>query len=166
MLSLLNRGVKTVYVSDISDEKRAFALKHGAAGTVNPLNEDLYEKIMAETGRKGIDAVFVCVPVPPVLNQSLSVVKKKGKVVVIAVFEGAADIAVKSLQMEEKVLLGSNMYTIKDYRNAIEDYRSGKMKLSPLITRRIKFEELGQVIDRLANGELQDEIKIQVLFPD
>ena len=85
---------------------------------------------------------------------------------VIAVFEGAADIAVKSLQMEEKVLLGSNMYTIKDYRNAIEDYRSGKMKLSPLITRRIKFEELGQVIDRLANGELQDEIKIQVLFPD
>ncbi len=164
LLSLHNRGVDTVFVSDISAEKREYAVNAGASGTVDPVTEDLFDKIMAETGNAGVDYVFICVPVPPVLNQSLSVAKKKGKVIVIAVFGNPVEIDVKNIQVGERAVLGSNMYTIRDYRNALADYEAGKLSLENMITRKIGFNELNGVISRLAEGELQEEIKIQVVF--
>ncbi len=164
LLSLKNRGVEKVYVSDISAEKREYALKAGAAGTVDPMTEDLFDKMMADTEGAGVDNVFICVPVPPVLNQSLSVAKKKGKVVVIAVFGNPVEIDVKNVQVGERSVLGSNMYTIRDYRNALADYEAGKLNLGSMITKTIGFDELNGVIARLSDGELQNEIKIQVVF--
>ena len=164
LLSLKNHGVETIFISDISSVKRDLGLSLGATGSVNPMSEDLNEKIMAGTNGAGVDHVFICAPVPSVLNQSLSVMKKKGKLVVIAVFDCAVEIAIKILQMHEKVLLGSNMYTIMDFKHAIELYNSGKLNISPLITKNIGFHELAETINKLAQGELQNEVKIQVIY--
>jgi threonine dehydrogenase-like Zn-dependent dehydrogenase len=52
------------------------------------------------------------------------------------------------------------MYTIKDFYTAINYRLNGFVDFNNLITKKISFDKLGDNIERLAKGDMKDEIKI------
>jgi threonine dehydrogenase-like Zn-dependent dehydrogenase len=160
LAALMTKRPKKVFVSEISESKRMIARKFGDICTLNPNDQDINTVIMDSTDGNGVDFVFVTVPVESVLQQAIWLARKRGIVSIIAVFESSIALDVLYLQQGERKVVGSSMYTIKDFYTAINYRLNGFVDFNNLITKKISFDKLGDNIERLAKGDMKDEIKI------
>jgi L-iditol 2-dehydrogenase len=164
LAAVMTKRPKKVFVSEISESKRMIAKKFGDIYALNPNDQDINTVIMNSTDGNGVDFVFVTVPVESVLQQAIWLTRKRGIVSIIAVFENSIDLDVLHLQQGERRIVGSSMYTIKDFYTAINYRLNGFLDFESLITKRIGFDELAYNIERLAKGDMKDEIKIIARF--
>ncbi len=162
--ALVAHGVSQVIGSDISRVKRDKAIDVGAAKVCNPLEEDVVQKVLESTGGLGADAVFIAAGFPGAVDQALRMSKKRGTVVMIAILENTIDFDMEPIQQGERKLIGSSMYTDKDYAFVQKKLEDKSLQLGSLITKRIAFEEAGSVIDAMSKGEYGDEIKIIISY--
>ena len=162
IVSLKQLGVGTIIGSDISEIKGSFATSQGATHMLNPMRMNIVDSILSITNGEGVDAVFIASSFPGVFEQAYGISKRKGRVIIIALFEKPVVSDITPVQQGERVILGSNMYTMDDYRWAISKYETGKLDLAPLVTRRIPFLEAGEVIRELSQGKHGDEVKIMI----
>lgn len=158
--AVLAKKPSKVFVSEVSEAKLKLAMQIGATFAVNPIMQDLSKIVMDNTNQNGVDFVFITVPIGPVLNHAIALTRKRGTIVIIALFDKPIELEVLQIQQGERIIKGSSMYTSKDFRIAVDYYNQGLLKLKQFITKRIGFNELADHIDRLAHGELKDEIKI------
>ena len=158
--AVLTKKPKNIIISDISPVKRNLAKELGANYLVDPAADDLGKVVMDVTGNYGVDYLFVTVPVAPVLQQSLTLVRKRGKLCIVALFDKPIELDVAQIQLNERTVIGSCMYTREDYEIALNYYTAGTLDFKKLITKRISFDEAASHVERLAKGELGDEIKI------
>jgi L-iditol 2-dehydrogenase len=162
--SLLNRGIKNVIGSDISQVKREKALEIGASGALNPMSQDVVQEVLDLTDGLGADVVFIAASFPGATDQALQMCKKLGKIVVIALFEDKIDFDIEQIQQGERRLIGSSMYTNVDFEFVQEKLEQGALHLGSLVTKTIPFEEAGDVIDAMSKGKYGDEIKIIITY--
>jgi L-iditol 2-dehydrogenase len=162
--SLLNRGIKNVIGSDISQVKRDKALEIGASKVLNPMSQDVVREVLDVTDGLGADVVFIAANFPGATDQALQMSKKLGKVVVIALFDDKIDFDIEQVQQGERRLIGSSMYTDVDFRFVQEKFEQGDLQLGSLVTKTISFEEAGDVIDAMSKGKYGDEIKIIITY--
>jgi threonine dehydrogenase-like Zn-dependent dehydrogenase len=156
----MTKRPKKVFVSEVSESKRMIAKKFGDIYALNPNDQDINSIIMNGTDGNGVDFIFVSVPIKSVLQQAIRLTRKQGIVSIIAIFENSIPLDVLYLQQGERRLVGSSMYTMKDFHTAINYRLNGFLNLESLITRKISFDELADNIERLAKGDMKDEIKI------
>lgn len=71
-------GAGKVYVSEVSDYRREYALKSGADRVINPMQEDLEKEIMAATDGCGADIVVDAVGI--LINDAIKCVKPAGQI--------------------------------------------------------------------------------------
>ncbi|MBD3861610.1 zinc-binding dehydrogenase [Bacillus sp. 28A-2] len=70
-----------VIVSEPIEKKRRLATTLGAKAVLDPLHEDLYERVMDLTNNKGADVVIECVGTSATVSQMLKMVKRGGRCV-------------------------------------------------------------------------------------
>ena len=76
-----------------------------------------------------------------------------GKIVVVGVHEGEAQIDLRGLCFKEITLIGSRVYRYPDFEKGIDLIQSNKNRFSSLITNRINLESIVKEMKELDKGE-------------
>jgi len=146
---------------------REYRLKHGpeygADRLINVHEEDAVEAIKAETDGKGVDIVIEAAGSEKALNESLSVLKKGGVMLLYGVLGGGPiSVDVQPIQMLEYTVLGS---ATVDYPPAIKLIKTGKVKVQGLVSHRFTLEQLpGAFSSGLIEKRHENYMKGVVLF--
>lgn len=77
------RGIENVTVSEPSQVRRALAAKIGGK-VVNPLEEDLAERVAQQTHGKGVDVFVECAGTQATLDSAFALTKHDGRILLIA----------------------------------------------------------------------------------
>jgi threonine dehydrogenase-like Zn-dependent dehydrogenase len=158
-------GPDQVIVSEPSAAKRGVASTCGATATIDPRSQNVVEEIQRATDGLGADLVFVAVSVPEVLRQGLDACRRIGKLVIVASFFDETAINARQVQVRERTIIGTSMYTADDYRLAISLWKAGRLDLRPLISDRIGLSDAPAAVADLARGRRPDAVKIVIGFP-
>ena len=153
------RSTARTVVVDLSDKRLALAAELGADETVNARDGGVEERLMAHTGAAGelldaprgvADLVFDCVGVTAnftgtsVLEQALAMVKPRGTVVVVAVFERPLEIDANLVVRKGVRLLGSWAWSGQEFVDALELISSGKVDRRALISHEFSLEQVAE----------------------
>ena len=137
--TLLAHGVDTVLGADLSPLRRDLATK---LGIVAIDGNDVDAGVASALGERELDLVFECTGVPALIQRSLELVRPRGKVVVVALYDKLATIDPMMLVHKEATITSSVMITPEDFREAIELLRSGAAASGELVTHRRALADL------------------------
>ncbi len=160
-LSLL-AGARTVIVSDPSAPRRAVAATFGAHITVDPTTENLSSIVLEATGGLGVESVIICIGVPALVNDALTMARQGGCINVFAglAAKGWAEIEANLIHYKELEVTGSANSRRTDYRTALQLIESGRIKVEAMVTDRFPLRSVHAALDKAAKGE---GIKIAVM---
>ena len=162
VLAVKHLQPRLVLATDVLPEKLKLAQVLGADLVANPLTDDL-GRLVAEKVGAGFDVIFVAVPNDAVLESSLRLTRRKGCVVLIASFGKRSHIHLGELQLYERTLTGTGMYTRRDFNTAIE-IATQSTQLEQLLSKVIKLDEVPETLRRLDANEEKDAVKIAIGF--
>lgn len=149
-----------VIISDLSVAKRSLAPEIGADMVIDPRAENLVEFVMDATDGRGVDFVFQTAPDTTLVDEALQILKRQGKLVMVALLPGEFQFDMSKVQLFERELVGTAMYNLKDYQTAIEQWRAGKLEnLKKLVSNRITLDQGPEIIDGMANKKRLDDVK-------
>jgi Zn-dependent alcohol dehydrogenase len=151
-------GAYPIIAVDILENKLEAAKRFGATHSLNPKTQDLNTEIRALTHGRGADYAFITVGNPGAVTQALTYVRRHGTIVAVGMPSAGATTPfnVGDFVYSGQKLMGSNMgstRTAVDIPQLAELYRSGRLQLDELITRRYKFEDINEAIESMERGE-------------
>lgn len=156
-------GPECTVLSEPSATKRMVAATWGAV-TIDPRTQDVVQEIQRTTDGLGADVVFVAVSIPEVLRQGLETCRRIGKLVIVASFFDDTGLNARQVQVRERTVIGTSMYTADDYRLAIRLWQAGRLDLRSLLTDRISLADAPAMVADLAKGKRPDAIKVIIRF--
>ena len=116
-----------VYVADLSPERLAIAKKLGAAGVINPREQDAAKVLLAATGGEGADLVVDAVGASVTKKTSLEALRPGGATVWIGLQENTVTVDSYNITLPEKQVLGTYAAKIEELSHALELMASGKV---------------------------------------
>jgi Zn-dependent alcohol dehydrogenase len=151
-------GARRVIAVDLLDNKLAFARQFGATHTINARSVDAVEAIRDLTNGRGADYVFVTVGSPRAVTDSLSMIRKRGTIVLIGLIgdDGTVPLPVSKVVLNEFRVIGSFMGSSRiseDIPQIVDLYRQGKLKLDELVTGKYAIENINDAIESMERGE-------------
>jgi len=160
-LGLLNlfvakaEGIKNVILIEGNEERRNRGKVLGFDAVFNGSEPDLLKQLQMATNNKGVDVVIPCCPGPEALDLALQILRKKGT---LGYFSGISrddtfypDINL--IHYKEISVVGSYGCSVKHSRRAKTLLESKKISVRPLISHRVKLEELARGMDYIKNGD-------------
>ena len=120
LVSVVKSGAENIIVTDLSDERLELAKKLGATQTINASNLNSVNEILGEKPYEGIDVVFECVGVEKSIRDAMDIIRKGGRVVVVGVFGNEVKVNMANVQDREQEIIGSLMYTRRDFTEAVQ----------------------------------------------
>lgn len=163
LAALKEAGATRTIATDVEDFNLAKAKGLGAWNTVNVGRESLAEKVKEWTRGEGVDAAVIAVGVPSLIDESLGLVRKKGRVVLVALFDDKAAIDTFKIVSTEAEVVGSWVYTGREFQAAIDLMSQGRIETKSFITHRWPIERIGEALD-LVDKRTEDLIKIVLHF--
>jgi len=147
MMSLKAMGVTEVYVSDLIKKRLDLAKELGATEVFKADEVDVVKAIMDLTDGKGIDLVFETAGSIRTTQQTASLVKRGGTIVLVGMSpEGHILYDIGTLMAKE-----ARIETVFRYRNlyptAIKAVASGLIPVAKVATDFFKFEDLPNAMD-------------------
>jgi L-iditol 2-dehydrogenase len=116
-----------VFVADLSPERLAIAKKLGAAGVINPREQDAAKVLLAATGGEGADLVVDAVGASATKKTSLEALRPGGVTVWIGLHENTVTLDSYNITLPEKQVLGTYAAKIEELQHALELMASGKV---------------------------------------
>lgn len=135
------RGAETIIVADIKQHCLDAAFKMGATHTLMVGKDSISETVMAATKARGVDFVFLTVGVPELFNDAFDAVRRRGMIVVIALYEGPVTFDPYRIIQKEVTIIGSLMSNDKDVHEAVELVASGQIEPQHIVTHQLPIDE-------------------------
>ncbi|NEU31271.1 alcohol dehydrogenase catalytic domain-containing protein [bacterium LRH843] len=154
-------GAKNVIVSDPNKIRRHLSKELDADVSVDPLQEDLHEKVIKTVGLMGLDGAVDCAGSEKTLHQALSITKNGGEIVIAAIFGESPKLPMRLLQRGERKLYGTQMYRKEDFEIAIKLIETKKVNINALITHRFEINQIHDAF-MLASSRASDVGKILI----
>ena len=160
LLTVKKIGVEKTMIIDLVDERLNFAEKLGADETINAGREKVMDKVRQLTDGYGADVVIEAIGLPATWEQSMKLVRKGGAVLEFGGCPPGTEIKLdtKLLHYTELTVLGTFHATPLHFRKALSLISSGTIDVRPLITRRMRLEEIKEAFEILSTSK--SEIKI------
>ncbi len=125
-----------VYISDISEDKLAYAEKLGIDHTIlNESKEKLMEAVLDATAGDYFDVCIEATGVPEAFINCIDAAAFQGRVVDVGVSKRNADFKYTEIQRKELNIMGSRAALKSDFIETINYVKSGKTDLSKIISR-------------------------------
>lgn len=159
LLGLKAIGVHTVYMSDISEERRKKAEELGATLALNPLQTRVSALIKEITKGEGVEVAIEAVGIEETLKDCLTSVRACGKVIVAGMFTERMPMNMFSFVVRETTMIGTNS---TDPLLALEWIKSKGVKPEALITKITPLEKVSAEGFEALGGKNKAEIKILV----
>ena len=128
-----------------------YAKEVGIKYCVNTKTEDLSEAVKDHFGEDGADVVIEAIGVADSVNDSLHLCKKRGTVVISGIFGEYQTVDLFTIQDKELSVVGTMMYTIDDFKEAISLAQTGEVILKPLATAVFPIEEFAEAYEVIEN---------------
>ena len=158
-------GAGAVFVSEPAAARREAALKLGAEAVIDPTKEDVVSGMVSATGGLGPQVVFDCAGARSTLDEALSMVRRSGQVVLIALSWEQTSVLPVDWAAREVSLQTSFASTPEDWRVALELIKSGKVTMDPLLSDAdfIEMEDIQRAFEALIKPttQLQMVVKLQ-----
>jgi (R,R)-butanediol dehydrogenase/meso-butanediol dehydrogenase/diacetyl reductase len=152
LLAARAHGAAEVFVSEPSAGRRDYAAKMGATDIYDPVACSVRTEVYQRTGRVGPDVVFECTGVPALITQSVATVRKGGKVVLVGIGHGTAELCNRQVVPHEREIIGSLGYR-GELPGVVDLVASGRLDPRPLITSVVALEEaISRAFEPLAAG--------------
>ena len=108
---------------------------------MDPTETDVAAEVKEQTNGEGVNVAIECIGKAATVNTCIQCVRRGGKVVIVGIFEKPGEINYNDLVFEEKELVGSLAYC-GEFEAAIALLKDGRIKAEPLITGRIKLDDI------------------------
>jgi threonine dehydrogenase-like Zn-dependent dehydrogenase len=141
-----------VAVIDLSDTRLNLARTFGPALVINPEREPVEQILRDWTHGKGIDVGFDCVGSEKVCLQALSVLKKRGKLVIVGVSHKLTLDPWEHFTCREFTLIGTRNFNTRDFDQMIGLVRSG-LPLLQVVTHRFGLSQAEKAFATFRDGE-------------
>ena len=148
-------GISRVWAIDPVPHRREQALKAGADAAIDPRADDPVKRIMADTGKRGVDVAVDCAALGPSMNQCLHAVRNAGRVVITAI-PAEAEPRLQFHAMRRKEV---SLYTVRRSNHesalALELLVQHNARFAPTITHTRpleKVEEAFFILERYEDG--------------
>ncbi|MEM4288046.1 MAG: zinc-binding dehydrogenase [Candidatus Caldarchaeum sp.] len=142
-----------VIAVDIDDRKLQLAKQLGAVETINTREAELGKAVQKIVGG-GVDVAFEVVGKPATLEQALSIVRPGGRLVVVGYSAENWSMRVSRLMFREIAVVGSLGCRLAEYPSIVNMVRTGKIKLEPVISDRLRLEDVNEGLKRLEEGKV------------
>ncbi len=145
------QGAAAVVLSEPIEMRRRIGMEVGVDYTVNPMEEDLYERFYQITNQYGADIVIECVGKPSAAAQAIAMAGRGATVLLFSVPPVDATIPLPLFDVYQKELkIVGSMINPDTHQRAVNLINSGSIKIRELITHRFGL-----------NG-VEDAIKMQM----
>lgn len=143
VLTLLKmRGLKDIAVVEPNQARAAVAASIGAATVIDPRAGQLAAEVNRFSGGRGASLIFECAGSPETIIDACRLAGAKGSVVVLGICHQPVELNFLSLVTQEISIIPSFSKITAEFKEAVELIISGKIDLSPLISRIIPLMEV------------------------
>lgn len=156
-------GATTTYVTDVLDYSLNVAKQMGATHTKNIQGKrDWHDVVINEIGGE-FDVVLIAAGVPGIIDDGLKLLKKGGRIVTIAMFQGTQTFDIHNLQNQEKEIVGCMTYNSTDTYTAINLLANNKIITEPLISHILEKENADYGF-RIVDKKEEQSLKVLISF--
>ncbi len=142
----------TVIAVGRTDAKLQRAKELGADFAINTRQESVTDRVREITDGRGVDVVFELVATKPTMEDSVSSLAKRGRLVFIGYSEDAFTVHPIQLVINEASVMGSVGNTLDELHQAVRWVGEGKIKT--VVDRCLSLARFQEGVDALANGDL------------
>jgi (R,R)-butanediol dehydrogenase/meso-butanediol dehydrogenase/diacetyl reductase len=142
-------GADRVALVEPAPGRRELARQYGADLVLDPADE-IHGPIMDATDDRGADVVFEVSGSPQAFAQASRLVRKQGRLVIVAVYE------VREVNFQPNRIVGNEVDVLPsfwanavDFRRAVNLVASRKLDVRPLISGRVALNQMQQAFDGL-----------------
>jgi L-iditol 2-dehydrogenase len=162
MLAAKALGTEIFYVTDKIDARLEIADKEGATMTVNPMKDDVADKIL-RMEPLALDVVFECCGQQEAFDQAIDILKPGGKLMGVGIpeFERWSMNVEKTRRKEITIQFVRRQVDCVKY--ALELMENGKINVANMITHRFPFEKSNEAFD-LVSGYRDGVMKTMIDF--
>ena len=156
-------GAGAVFVSEPAPIRRDAALALGADAVIDPAKEDVVERMVSLTDGQGPDVVFECAGAKATLDQSLSMARLGGEVVLVAIsWEPTSVLPVDWVARQVKLQASAGV-TFVDWRIALNLIRTGKIRTEPLVSEDdiVPIDDIQRAFESLAKPTTQLQMVVK-----
>jgi L-iditol 2-dehydrogenase len=163
LLTARKRGAGKIISIDLVEERLGFAGRLGADEAIDAGKENVVEKVRRLTGGYGADVVIEAIGLPETWEQALKLVRKGGTVLEFGGCPSGTEVKVDTelLHYGEVTVRGAFHATPLHFRKALKLIASRTIDVRPLITKKMKLEEINEAFQILSTAK--SEIKIAII---
>ncbi|MFX0075889.1 MAG: zinc-binding dehydrogenase [Candidatus Hermodarchaeota archaeon] len=158
---LRSAGANKIYAIEPVESKQRVAAELGADKVFSP---NAWNKIVRLTDKLGPHHVFDCVGLSTTISTALNLIRKGGNITLIGMHSSTIELNNIWLMTTNNISVrGVYGYTHEIFKTAINLYAQKKIKSEPMITSRIRLEQVPEMFKVLGNPP-HDELKVIVDF--
>ena len=132
---------------DLDDQKLKAALEAGADHTINSRWQDASQKIMDICNGKGADSVIDFVNAPATAGLAMSILRKRGNLVMVGMFGGSIEISLVTIPLKSITIQGSYTGNYDDMVELLDLAKKGV--IDPVISKRYTLDQVNTALDDL-----------------
>jgi propanol-preferring alcohol dehydrogenase len=132
---------------DLDDKKLETAKEMGADYTINSKDPETSQKILSICNDKGADSVIDFVNAPPTVKLGLSVLRKRGNLVLVGLFGGSIELSLVTIPLKSIIIQGAYTGNYADMVKLLELARKGI--INPVISKRYSLDDANIALEDL-----------------
>ena len=141
-----------IICADLDDEKLKKAQEMGAHHVINTKNSESLKNIMTICNEKGVDSIIDFVNAPPTFKLDLSVIRKRGNIVLVGLFGGAVDLPLVSVPLKAITIQGAYTGNYNDLVDLVDLAKKGVIK--PIVSKRYTLDDVNNALEDLKNRKI------------
>jgi len=132
---------------DLDDKKLETAKEMGADFVINSKDTETSQKIISICNEKGADSVVDFVNAPPTAKLGISVLRKRGNLVLVGLFGGSLELSLVTIPLKSITIQGAYTGNYNDMVELLDLTRKGT--INPKITKRYPLSEANTALEDL-----------------
>ena len=141
-----------VICADLDDQKLSSAKELGATHIVNTKEPDAIKKIMSICNDKGVDSIVDFVNAPPTVKMNLSLIRKRGNIILVGLFGGAVELPLVSVPLKAITIQGAYTGSYNDMLELIKLAQEGV--INPIVSKHYSLDDANQALEDLKNRKI------------
>ncbi|PWU67198.1 zinc-dependent alcohol dehydrogenase [Gracilibacillus dipsosauri] len=164
LIAVKAKGVTDIVVTDVLDYSLDVAKEMGASNVINIKdNANWIQEAKLTLDKGSFDKVFITAGVPGIINDSLNLLRKGGRVVTVAMFHGQQSVDIEQLQQNEKEIVGCMTYNRPDTEEALEIIAKGELDVEKVISHKLPYQQADKGFT-IVNKKQDNSVKVLVSF--
>ena len=141
-----------IICADLDDEKLESAKKLGATHIINTKESDAVKKIMSICNEKGVDSIIDFVNAPPTVKMDLSLIRKRGNIILVGLFGGSVELSLVSVPLKAITIQGAYTGNYNDMLELIKLAQRGV--INPIVSKHYKLDDANTALSDLKNRKI------------